>query len=150
MSLGKIIILISLCIGLFLLKKTKPRALQMLVVGFAVSIALSFLDRFWNTDFSFLSFGILVFIYLFYAISNKKWIPILISGLVLVSFVFKANSWPYALEIQLSMIVPVILFLIARFNLRTFKNEISILGILAAYAISEVIRFSNFMLATNS
>jgi len=149
MSLGKIIISIAVFAGILLLKRTKPNLLQLLLVGFVLSFISSFFDGNMFFDFSFLTFGILNLIYFIYSIYNKRWLPALISVFVLVSFIFKIQHWPYMFEIQTSMVIPIILFVVAIVNIKGYKNEISILGIIAAYALSEVIRFINYIIVVN-
>ena len=147
MTLGKAIITIAACIGILLFQKTKPKFLQILLFGFILSFVSSFFDRNLFVDFSFLSFGFLISTYLTYSLYHKNWLPASISTFALISFVFKIQRWPYIGEIQLSMIIPIILLIIVVFNFKKYKNELAILGIITAYAISEVIRFINYLIA---
>ena len=149
MSLDRVIIAISIFIGIFLFQKTNPKFFKILLTGFI----LSFLSSYFSGDlfvfFSLLSFGILVLIYFIYSLYNKAWIPASISFFTLMSFIFKAQYWPYASEIQSVMIIPMFLFIITIFNLKKYKNQISILGIIVAYEISEFIHFINTLFAYN-
>lgn len=150
MSLGKIVIAIAVFIGINLFNKTEPKFLKILLIGLILSFLASFLDVPLAYEFSMLSFAILVLGFFIYSLYYKNWLPASISIFALVSFIFKVQHWPYGSEIQLAMIIPIILFIITLFNFKKFKNQISILIIIASYEISEVIRFIDYIIVSNS
>ena len=150
MHLGKIIVAIAILIGLILFQKTKPKILKLFLAVFI----LNFLSSFFYGDlffyFSFLSFGIVVLGYFIYCLYTKNWIPSLISLFALVSFIFKAQHWPYETEIRTAMVIPIILFLTTLYNFKKYKNQISIITFIVAYEISEIIRLLNYIITANS
>ena len=149
MTVGKLIISIAVFIGIALFKNTNPKLLKVILLGFILSFISSFFDRDFLFDISFLSFGFLVLIFLIYNIINKKWLPTLIALPILVLFIFKTQYWPYLSEIQIAMFIPVITYMIIIKNYKTYKNQIAILTILVAFAISEIIRLADYMMAAN-
>ena len=139
MSLGRIIISISACIGVLLFQKTKPRFLQIMLIGFIISFILSFFEQKIFFQFSFISFGALIIAFFIYSIYYKNWLPTFISAFALISFIFMSQNWPYGSEIQASMLIPIILFFIVILNFKKFVNQFSILAIIAAYEIYQFI-----------
>jgi len=144
MSLGRIIISIAVIIGINLFQKTKPKFLKAILIGFILSFLSSFFDGKLFFSFSFLGFGILVLVFLIYSLYYKNWLPASISIFALVSFIFKAQYWPYGSDIRASMLIPITLFLITLFNFKKHKNYISILTIIVAYEVSEFINLLSF------
>ena len=149
MSIGKLIISLAVFTGILLFKKTNPKFLKIILLGYILSFISSFFDENLPINISFLSFGILTFIFIANSIYSKKWLSIIISLSMLISFIFKVQHWPYALEIQMMMIVPIIAYVLIIKNYNEHKDQISILTILVAYAISEIIRFVNYLIAIN-
>ncbi|WP_298900052.1 hypothetical protein [uncultured Psychroserpens sp.] len=149
MTLGKLIISIAVLIGILLFNKTNPKVFKVILLGFILSFISSFFDKDFIIDVSFLTFGFLTLSFLIYVIDNKQWLSSIIVVFPLLSFIFKSQHWPYASEIQTLMIVLIIAYVIALNNLKNYKNQISILTILVAYSISEVLRFVNYLISVN-
>ncbi len=149
MSLGKIIISIAIFIGIQLLQKTEPKFLKIILTGFILSFLSSFFDGKLFFHFSFLSFGILVLAYFIYSLYYKNWLPASISVFALMSFVFKAQHWPYGSEIRAAMLISIVLFIISVFNLKKYESQISILTIIVSYEISEVINLLGYNTSIN-
>ncbi|MCD2260995.1 hypothetical protein [Psychroserpens luteolus] len=149
MTLGKPIISIAVFIGILLFNKTNPKVLKVILLGFVLSFISSVFNKDFIIDVSFLTFGFLTLSFLIYVVYNKQWLPSIIVVFPLLSFIFKSQFWPYASEIQALMVVPIIAYVIALNNLKGYKNQISILTILVAYSISEVIRFVNYLISVN-
>ncbi|WP_299339423.1 hypothetical protein [uncultured Psychroserpens sp.] len=149
MTIGKLIISFAVFISIALFENTNPKLLKVILLGFILSFISSFFDRDFLFDISFLSFGFLVLIFLIYNIINKKWLPTLIALPILVLFIFKTQYWSYLSEIQTAMFIPVITYMIIIKNYKTYKNQIAILTILVAFAISEIIRLADYMMAAN-
>ena len=140
MSIGKIIILIGICFGMLYYEKTKPQLLLVVLVGLILSFFASFFDGKIIFQFSFFSFGISVLLYFGYSLYRKSWLPAAISAFALTSFIFISQHWPYGSEIQISMLLPIALFIGLLFKFKKFENEISILAIIAAYEVSQFVQ----------
>lgn len=50
-----------------------------------------------------------------------------------------ALSFPYAVELELAMIIPVTFYLIALFDFKKHKRQLSILTVLGFYCLSEFV-----------
>ncbi|MFT4611026.1 MAG: hypothetical protein ACJA1H_000817 [Glaciecola sp.] len=149
MSLGKLIISVAVFIGILMFNKTNTKFLKIILLGYILSFISSFFDENSSIDISYLSFGILTLIYSVYSIYSKKWLSIILALSTLISFIFKTQHWPYMLETQTLMIVPTIAYILALKNYKPYKDEVSIQTILVAYAISEIIRLVNYLIAIN-
>ncbi len=144
MSIGRIQILITICIGVVSLPKVESKFLKLILLGFILSFLSSFFENSLVNKFSMLSFGLLVLAYSIYAIYNKKVLTMLISIFALASFIFKIQHWPYGSEIRASMLIPFIIFLVILFNLNKYKDHIYITSIIVAYEVSELLNLFGF------
>lgn len=149
MTLGRTIIAIAIFFGIIFFNKTESKFLKIVLIGFILSFLSSFIDIPLSNEISMLSFGILVLVFLMYSLYYKSWLPASISIFALVSFIFKVQHWPYGSEIQLSMTIPIILYLIALIRFKKYKNQISIITIIVSYEISEFIGFINHIISSN-
>lgn len=133
----KIIIILAIFFGIFSFQKLESKLLKVLFFGFVLSFISSFFDRDLFFDFSFISFGIFVLTYFIYSLYLKKLVPASISFFALASFIFKILYWPFASEIRVVMLIPLVLFIISLINFEKYKSQISILSIIAAYEFTE-------------
>jgi hypothetical protein len=140
MNYGKIIIGIGILIGILLFKKTKPKLLVGILVGLIISFALSFIENQLLTNISFISFGIFSLIFSVYSGIKRKWLNLIIGIFAFVSFFSKLMHYPYANELKLLMIIPIVCFGLTFIKKEKFKNELSILTIFVAYELSEFIK----------
>jgi hypothetical protein len=142
MNFGKIIIGIGILIGILLFKKTKPKILVGILVGLIISFVLSFIENELLTNISFISFGILSFIFVAYSGIKIKWLNLIIGLFAFVSFFSKLMHFPYANELKLLMIIPIVCYVLTLRKKEKYENELSILTIFAAYELSEFIKLT--------
>ena len=137
MNYGKIIIGIGILIGILLFKKTKPKILVGILVGLIISFALSFIENQLLANISFISFGILSFIFFVYSGTKRKWLNLIIGIFAFVSFFSKLMHYPYANELKLLMIIPIVSYALTFRKKEKYESELSILTIFFAYELSE-------------
>ncbi len=142
MNYGKIIIGIGILIGILLFKKTKPKLLIGILVGLIISFVLSFIDNQLLTNISFISFGILSLIFFAYSGIKRKWLNLIIGIFAFVSFISKYMHYPYANELKLLMIIPIVSYVLTFRKKENYENELSILTIFVAYELSEFIKLT--------
>ncbi len=127
--------------GLFLLNKTKPVFLK---VTLLILVSCSILSFYQDSDLintiSFLGFGILALVFSIYSGINKKWLNLIIGLFAFVSFFFKVMYYPYANELKLSMIIPIIIYIVLLIKNKLENNQLSILTILVAYELTEFLK----------
>ena len=141
MGYVRIIILIGIIIGIILFKKTKPNFLKGILIGFILSFAISFFENeLISATISRLSFGILIFVFSVYNGINKKWLNLIIGLFAFTSFFFKSMYYPYASELQLLMIIPLIIYIVILAKDKLENNQLSILTILAAYELTDFLK----------
>ncbi|WP_452227660.1 MULTISPECIES: hypothetical protein [unclassified Lacinutrix] len=141
MTYEKIIIGAGALMGLFLLNKTKPVFLK---VTLLILVSCSILSFYQDSDLintiSFLGFGILALVFSIYSGINKKWLNLIIGLFAFVSFFFKVMYYPYANELKLSMIIPIIIYIVLLIKNKLENNQLSILTILVAYELTEFLK----------
>ncbi|HZH70132.1 MAG TPA: hypothetical protein VFD80_06760 [Flavobacteriaceae bacterium] len=137
MTYGRIIVLIGVLIGLLLIKNTKPKFLKGLLIGLIVSFGISFFKTELSFIISIYSFKVLCLTFIVYSGIKRKWLSLLIGFFALVSFFAKLMYWPYANELRLVMIVPILCYLMTLRKWESYKTELSILTIFVAYELSE-------------
>jgi hypothetical protein len=137
MTYGRIIILIGVLIGILLFKKTKPNFLKGILIGLIFSYGLSFLDNELLVGISFLSFGFLSLIFTVYSVLKRKWLSLIVGLFVFISFIAHIMYLPYANELRLLMIVPILCYLMTFRKWESYKTELSILTIFVAYELSQ-------------
>lgn len=142
MNYGKIIIGFGILIGILLFKKTKPKLLVGILVGLIISFILSFIENQLLNNISFISFGILSLIFLVYSGTKKNWLNLIIGIFVFVSFFSKLLHYPYANELKLLMIIPIVSYALTFRKKEKHKNELSILTIFVTYELSEFIKLT--------
>ncbi len=142
MTYEKIIIGIGILIGIFLFKKTKPKFLVGILVGLIISFLLSFIENQLLTNISFISFGILSLLFFVYSGIKRKWLNLIIGIFAFVSFFSKLMHYPYANELKLLMIIPIVSYALTFRKREEYKNELSILTIFVAYELSEFIKLT--------
>lgn len=130
----------KIIIGILLFKKTKPKLLVGILVGLIISFFLSFIENQLLANISFISFGILSLIFAVYSGIKRKWMNLIIGVFAFVSFFFKLMYYPYANELKLLMIIPVVCYSLTFIKKEEFKSELSILTIFVAYELSEFIK----------
>lgn len=140
MTYGKIIILLSIIIGIFLFNKTKPNFSKAILIGLILSFSASFFENDLIANISFLSFGILSLVFSIYSGINKKWLSLIICLFAFISFLFKSMYYPYANELKLSMLIPIVCYALTFRKLESYKAELSILTIFVAYELSEFLK----------
>lgn len=140
MNHGKIII--ETIIGFLLFKKTKPNFSKGILIGLILSFVVSFFENQILTNISFLIFGILSLTFSIFSGINKKWLNLIIGLFAFISFIFKAMHYPYANELKLSMLIPVLCYVLAIRKWEYHKSEFSILTIFVAYELSELLKLN--------
>ena len=133
----KIIIGIGVLIGLLLFNKTKPDFLKAILIGLSVCYGLGYFAEFPIGTVAFMLFGILALVFAIWCGKNNKWIGFIIGAFTFVSYVWMFLSYPYANELKLMMIVPIICYVWTLIKYRNYKKEISVLTIFASYELSE-------------
>ncbi|MFP4846039.1 hypothetical protein [Winogradskyella sp. PE311] len=146
MTYGKIIILFGIIIGALLFKKTKPSILKGILIGLILSFGISFFENDILANTSFLSFGILSLVYSVYCGIKKKWLSLIIGLFAFISFFFKAMYYPYANELKLSMLIPIVCYALTFRKLESYKTELSISTIFVAYELSEFLKLTELWL----
>jgi len=137
MTYGRIIILIGVLIGILLFKKTKPNFLKGILIGLVVSYGLSFFENELLADISFFSFGLLSLTFTIYSGIKRKWLSLIIGLFAFVSFFGGLMYWPYANELRLLMLVPILCYLMTFRKWESYKTELSILTIFVASELSQ-------------
>ena len=140
MTYGKIIILIGIVVGMFLFQKTKPNLLKGILVGLIISFGISFFDNQVLTNISFFSFGIFSLTFGVYSGINKKWLYLIIGLFAFISFLFKLMHYPFANELKLLMLLPIVSYLLTFKKLESHKTGLSIASIFVAYELTEFIK----------
>lgn len=140
----KILIGIGVLIGLLLFKQTKPLYLKVVLIGLSITYGLGYFAVFPLGTVSFLLFGVFVLAFSVWCGLNKKWIGLIIGFFTLISFIFNLVSFPYAYELKLAMLIPIISYALIFRKLDTYKYELSILTILVSYELSELIKIIQF------
>ncbi|WP_394908007.1 hypothetical protein [uncultured Mesonia sp.] len=142
MTFEKIIIILGLLIGIFLFKKTKPDYLKAILIGLILVFVLTFFPQKLPTNISFYSFGLLTFIFTILSGLKKKWFNLIIGFFAFISFVSAALEFPYANELKLLMIIPIISYFWTLKKLIIYKNALSISTILVAYELTEFLKMT--------
>lgn len=137
MNYYSIIILIGVLIGIFLFNKTKPNFLKGILIGLVVSYGLSFFENELLADISFISFGLLSLIFTFY--SRIKWLSSIVGLFAFASFLGKLMHLPYANEMKLLMLIPILCYIMILRKWKVYESELSILTIFVAYELSQFI-----------
>jgi hypothetical protein len=137
MTYGRIIVLIGVLIGLLLIKKTKPNFLKGILIGLIVSFGISFFKTELSFIISIYSFKVLSLTFIIYSGIKRKWLSLIIGLFSFVSFFGGMMYWPYANELRLLMIVPILCYLMTFRKWESYKTELSILTIFVAYELSE-------------
>lgn len=137
MTYGRIIVLIGVLIGLLLIKKTKPNFIKGILIGLIFSFGISFFKTELSFIISIYSFKVLSLTFIIYSGIKRKWLSLIIGLFAFVSFFAKFMYWPYANELRLLMIVPILCYLMTFRKWESYKTELSILSIFVAYEFSE-------------
>jgi len=137
----RIIIIIGICVGILLYKKTKPNFLKGILVALILSFILSFSESNLLINIAFICFGVLSFIYSIYSVLHKNWLNLVIGLAAFVSFFFKTQHYPYISLIQLLMIIPIACYFLMFVKKKRMIKELSIVTLFVAYEISEFMRF---------
>jgi hypothetical protein len=135
MTYYNIIILIGVLIGLFLFKRTKPIFLKVILIGLVLSFIIFIFEIRPLIYVAFFSFVVLSLIFTFY--SGIKWLSSIIGLFAFASFFGKLMHLPYANEMKLLMLIPILCYIMTFRKWETYKSELSILTIFAAFALSE-------------
>ena len=141
MLIAKIILGIGTISGILLYKKTNPLFLKIILIGFLFSYLLGYYVVWPIGTVSFLLFGVFVLTFMIWCGIKRKWLQAIISLFVIVSFVFILENYPYANEMKLLMILPILIQLWIFWNWRKHVKELSILIILFAYELTELLSF---------
>jgi hypothetical protein len=144
MTYGNIIIGIGILVGIFLFKKTEPKLLVGVLIGLIISFVLSLIESELLTNISFVSFGVLSLIFFVYSAIKRKWLNLIIGLFAFVSFFSKLMHYPYANELKLLMIVPIVCYALTFRKKEKYKNELTILTIFIAYELTEFIKLTEY------
>lgn len=137
MTYQKIIIGIGVLAGFFLLPKTRPTLLKVILIGFIVSFGLSFFLEKLLINLSFFSFGVLTLGFSIHQGVNEKWRNFTIGLFAFLSFIWSLMHWLFIGELRFLMIIPITIYLWILIKKQESKNELSIITILACYELSE-------------
>ena len=135
MTFGRILLLIGMVIGTLLFQKTKPIFMKIILIGFLLSLSVSFIENQTLHTFSFVTFGLLSLAFSIYSVINKKWLNLLIGLFAFVSFLFKLFHFPLSNELKLMMLIPLIAYFFILKNPKLHLNELSVLTILITYEL---------------
>jgi len=142
MTYEKIIIGIGILIGISLLRKTNPIFLKSILIGLILSFGLSFFSEKLLINISFFSFGILTFLFTVYNGLKKRWLNLTIGFFAFISFLFSFLHYPFANELKLLMLIPILSYLAIFKSLDKHKSELSILTMLVSYELNEFLRLT--------
>ena len=142
MNYEKIIIGIGVLIGILLFKNTKPKLLVGILVGLIISFCLSFIENELLSNVSFISFGALSLIFFVYNSIKRKWLNSIVGIFAFFSFISKFMHSPFANELKLSMIIPIVSYALTFRKKDKYENELSISTIFVAYELAELIKMS--------
>lgn len=135
----KIIIGIGVAIGLLLYKKTNPIILKVILIGLALSYGSSFFMQFSIGTTAYLSFGLIALVFAILSGVNKKWMSLIIGLFAFMSFLFYFNHYPYVNIMRLLMLIPIASYSLILRKWNQHINRLSVLTILAAYELTELI-----------
>lgn len=135
----KIIVGIGVAVEILFYKNTSPLFLKILFVGLALSYAAGHFEVYPIGTLSYLLFGGLSFLFSLWSLIYTKWLSLILGCFSSLSFLSMALSFPYAVELELAMIIPVTFYLIALFDFKKHKRQLSILIVLAFYCLSEFV-----------
>lgn len=141
MTYEKIIFGIGILIGILFLNKTTPKLLVLILISWVISFVLLFIENQLLTNFSFVSFGIISFIFIIYSGIKRKGLNLIIGFFAFASFISKIMNYPYENELKLLMIFPIASYILILKEKENYKNELSILTIFVAYELSEFVNY---------
>tara|TARA_R110002050_G_C8616626_1_gene487059 strand:+ start:73 stop:516 length:444 start_codon:yes stop_codon:yes gene_type:complete len=133
----KIIIGIGILIGLLLFKQTKPTFLKAILIGLIICFGLGYFVEFPIGTIAFITFGILAFGFSIWCVWNKKWIQMIIGIFTFLSFVWTLFDYQFWNLLQFLMVIPLACYAWTLIKYRNYKNELSVLTVLASYELSE-------------
>jgi hypothetical protein len=136
MKIEIIIYGIGILIGLFLFGITKPKFVKGILIGLIICFVLTFFKNQLLSTICYVGFGILSLIYSVYSGINKNWRNLIIGFFAFTSFLFGMLHWNYGGELQMSMIIPIVIYLTILVKWRKYKSQLSVLTIFVAYEVS--------------
>jgi hypothetical protein len=148
-----LLIALAAIFALFRLSKTTDKFANAISFGMIFSVALTLIQIRFVFTAGFVLFMLcllLVIIYGFKKKSFNKFNQVLIiipAFFVFVLYFFQFQHYPYARAIGLSMIIPVLCYFILLTRVRSFKNELGFMTIIAATAAIEVARRFNWLMS---
>lgn len=134
------LLLIGVIFSLFFFKKTHPKSLKWILIGLVLSVVIPFLSISYFSTIAYFSFGILSLMFTIYSYKNKKYLGMIISLFVVISFLFATLNFPFLNELRLMMIIPTLSFVFIFKWLNIYKGELSILVIFVAYELGEFLQ----------
>ena len=140
MAQTKTLIGIGVLIGLLLFKQTKPLFLKVILIGLAITYGLGYFAEFPLGTVAYVLFAVFALAFSVWCGFKEKWVGLIIGSFTVFSYIFNLMSFPYAYELKLTMLIPIISYALIFSKLRTYKNEFSVLTILVSYEISELIQ----------
>lgn len=142
----RIIIILAGAFALLQIFKIKDRFAQVINGLYALSFGLSFINSPAVRLDSFYLFGITHILVIIYLIHNnefknqKKFVIGVMAGIQLLSTLFILSRWPFAIEVIFLGIITIVAFLFALTrDIKSYKNEIGFMVVLAADAIVKLI-----------
>ena len=144
MTQTKILIGIGVPIGLLLFKQTKPLFLKVILIGLAITYGLGYFAEFPLGTLAYALFAVFALAFSVWCGFNQKWTGLIIGIFTVISYIFNLMSFPYAYELKLAMLIPIISYALIFRKLKAYKNELSVLTILVSYEISELIQIIQF------
>ena len=136
----RIIIILGILCGLILLKKSESNFIKIIFFGLTVTFGISFLEGSLWKNIAFYGFYSTNLIFTVYCFINRKWYPFIIAFFGFLLFIWAGFNWIYAWEIKLLMIIPLICFTLILQNWKKYKNELSVLIVLASDELTELMR----------
>ena len=136
----KIIIGLGVITGLLLFFKTKTTFLKVVLGCLSIALLLGYFTELPIKGVVFIGFGITVLIFLIWAALKRKWVEGLIGVFALLSFLWIMLDFPQYNLLQFLMIIPLVCYIWTLIKWKKYSSVISVLTVLAAYEISELVR----------
>jgi len=138
--MSQIVISIAALFGLFQIFRITDAFSKTIILAQVLAIAIALFPSHIAKTIGFSLFGITILTSAVYVLTRKieartKRLMLLITIPVFISFVFKINHWPYAYELSLLMLVPIVAYLVLITRKTSVKNEIGFLTIIVTEAL---------------
>lgn len=138
--MSQIVISLAALFGLFQLFRITDVFAKVIILTQVLAVAITWFPFSIIKTIGFYLFGLMILTAAIYVLTRKmkaitKGLMFLITVPVFLSFIFKIQHWPYAYELSLFMIVPIVAYIILISRKTGIKNEIGFLTIIATEAL---------------